>query len=346
MSLVLRSWEKPSPRSPHELLRTGSGQTKTNSDGKEYRLRHSDSGQKSEAKSEAGRESVIKGSLKGTARPMGREPQYDFKKPPAVETLLGAHFAPLANWRTPNFGLFWNDIKKEYPTVEVLPPLPGDPPFKVELEQEQAKLRVSGEIPVRWWYFHKTDRRLIQIQSNSFIQNWRKRSENDPYIHYGELRPAFKEIWTKYLSFLRKNNVAQPKVQRCEVAYVNHIDKGVGWNRFADLSHVISAWSPQQPSRFLPHVNTVALTAVYPMAKQNGTLTISLQPGVRQSDGKTTLQLVVAAKCRPLSSGTADLLSSFDLCREWVVEGFTDFTTEDMHQIWQKVVRSRNRRET
>src|SRR5690349_7478069 len=80
----------------------------------------------------------------------------DFRTPPAIETLVGFCFAPLKGWQTPFFGLFWNAIRKDYPRVEVQPFLMPEQVLKLELKSEKARLEISGEVPVRWMYFHRS----------------------------------------------------------------------------------------------------------------------------------------------------------------------------------------------
>ncbi len=268
----------------------------------------------------------------------------DYERPPAVETLLGLEFLPLQNWKTPYFGLFWQQIRREYPEAEVHPPLlkSDGGGIKVELNQEQARLQFSGELPVRWWYFHSSGKRLVQVQSTSFIQNWRKRDKNDPYLHYDELKPSFQRLWEKFCQFLHRHKVEPPTIQACEVTYVNHIDRGQGWKTFADLGNVVKGWSSATSSEFLPAPQTISMSLVYPIGKQ-GHLNVLLQPGIRESDGTETIQLTLSARCRPVGSSAKDLAETFDLGREWVVRGFVDFTTEAMHSLWKPKPRSKRR---
>src|SRR5205814_10271780 len=60
-------------------------------------------------------------------------------------------------WTTPNFGLFWQDIRKNHPRVEVQPSV-TEQGLRLELKSEQARLQISGEVPVRWRYFHASGR--------------------------------------------------------------------------------------------------------------------------------------------------------------------------------------------
>lgn len=264
----------------------------------------------------------------------------DFENPPAVETLLGFYYAPLGGWTTPNFGLFWQEIRKEYPRVEVQPSV-TEQGLRLELQTQKARLQITGEVPVRWRYFHKSGETLIQIQSDTFIQNWRKSKER-PYLHYRDLRPSFERMWDRYLKFLRENQVRAPIVRECEVTYVNYIDKGTGWNNLKELAEVISPWSGESSGAFLPTPEVVSMDVAFPIKPKSGRLRVILEPGIRE--GKQTLQLTLTARCKPDSSNSADLLTALDVGREWVVRGFADITTSKMHALWRKTERHRRRK--
>src|ERR1044071_3926277 len=266
----------------------------------------------------------------------------DFKNPPAIETLIAFYYPPLKGWKTPYFGLFWQAVRKEYPRVEVQPRFVSEGGLKLELQSEKARLQVSGDVPVRWLYFHRSGKTLIQLQSDIFIQNWRKTSATAPYLHYHDLLPSFERMWARYGVFLGKNGVRPPSVRECEVTYVNHIDKGAGWNSLRDLANVISGWSGSTSTNFLPVPELVSINAVYPIKEKSGRLHFSIQPGIREH--QQTLQLTVTARCKPTSSSLRDLRDALDVAREWVVRGFTDFTTGKMHEIWHKSARRKGAR--
>lgn len=266
----------------------------------------------------------------------------DFDRPPAVETFLGFHFASLQNWKTPYFGLFWQQIRKEYPEAEVLPPIPSEDTVKIELDAQRISLRVKGEIPVRWWYIHRSGTRLIQVQSDRFIQNWRKRDVKDKYVHYAQLKPSFFQMWDKFLKFLNANKVKAPEINLCEIAYVNNIDRGGAWKNFSDLGTVLSSWSGNTTTGFLSNPSLVTIEAVYPIVGGAGSLHVSMQPGVRQSDGVEVIQLTLIARCRPKASSVRGLMEAFDLGRESIVRGFEDFTTAEMHRLWGKKRRGKS----
>ena len=258
----------------------------------------------------------------------------DFENPPAVETLMGTHFAPIERWQAPHFGLFWARIKKEYPRVQIQPPVINLPPPGLLPTQLQSPV----EFPLRCWFFNQDETRLIQVQSNLFLHNWRKTTQTDRYLHYDALRPHFEREWQGFRSFLDQEGLGSVNVSMCEVTYVNHIDRGSGWETFADLADVFPNWSPSTSGSVLPPPELVAINATYPLKDIEGRLQISAQPAVRQNDAKETVQLTVTVRCKPSSSSNEEIYRSLDEARKWVTLGFTDFTSGKMHKIWGRKI--------
>jgi uncharacterized protein (TIGR04255 family) len=46
-----------------------------------------------------------------------------FDNPPIAEKVMGVEFTPLETWFAPHFGLFWHEIRKDYPNFEMKPPI-------------------------------------------------------------------------------------------------------------------------------------------------------------------------------------------------------------------------------
>jgi len=239
-------------------------------------------------------------------------------------------FAPLA-WSVPHFGAFWNEIREDYPKFEVHPPIG-------EINFEFSALAPEGifKLPVRCWFINEESNRLIQVQNNRFFHNWRRPSPNAPYLHYEHLKPVFEREWGRFRDFLGRHALGVPNVLSCEVSYINHLERGIGWESFSDLSVIFPTVGKFDGRNFIPRPETVFVNNTYVMAANEGRLRVVIQPAVRQADGKEIIQLAITGSCRPPSAGTGDLMHCLDACREWVVRGFDDFTSREMHQIWRK----------
>ncbi len=78
----------------------------------------------------------------------------DFAAPPVVETVFGVEFAALEKWQIPHFGLFWQNIRHEYPGIEIQPPLVSEPerPSTEDRILRAVMVELLKQPPVRCWY--------------------------------------------------------------------------------------------------------------------------------------------------------------------------------------------------
>ena len=89
---------------------------------------------------------------------------------------------------------------------------------------------------------------------------------------------------------------------------------------------------------FLPTPETTQISETYLIEKKPGhplgRLHVSALAG--SLAGKPTLQLTLTARGAPQKGTQEAALEWLDLGREWVVRGFTDFTTPSAHSIWKR----------
>ena len=74
----------------------------------------------------------------------------------------------------------------------------------------------------------------------------------------------------------------------------------------------------------------------YCLEENAGRLYVAFIPVIRARDGKEVLQMTLTARGAPKSSSDEDVFGWLDLGRKWIVRGFADFTTAEMHNIWGK----------
>lgn len=263
----------------------------------------------------------------------------DFINPPVIETVLSLQFAPLEKFGIPHFGLYWGKIRNQYPRFDLRPPIASvTEEFEPSPINQKIGIRVAASFPVvplvRCWYIDESENRLLQVQNDRFVCNWRKVKGDEVYPRYEGIRDRFKEEWIRFGSFLREENLGTPEVNQCEVTYVNHIEYNLGWEGYSELSRVIACWKGYHSGTFLPSPEKVTLNARYLLPAKEGRLHISLEPVLRSRDVIEVLQLNLTARGAPSSSSVEDIFRWLDLGRDWVVRGFTDFTTEHMHRLW------------
>lgn len=252
-------------------------------------------------------------------------PQYD--NPPVTETVLGIEFRPLAAWQIPYFGLFWSRIRENYPRISVQPPLPEEAPGQPQV------VFSMGPMPARCWFIDSNDQWLLQLQHSRFISNWRRQSDDD-YPSYRRFRDRFESNFDT-LQALLKDEKEFPELQlfQADVSYINQIDVGGDLGRLPEIFPVLSAL---KAGEFLPAPQAGGINFVYAMPDQRGRLFINSQPVINNQTGKEILQLSITAKTLIASNSKEAIMVALDLGHEWVVRGFTDFTSPMMHEVWKR----------
>lgn len=255
-----------------------------------------------------------------------RLPKFD--NPPVFETVLDLTFKPLAGWEIPYIGLFWSQIRSEFPKYTIQPPLPDE----IESFGEASRqINLSfGPLNNRCWFISKSDEWLLQIQNSRFISNWRY-SGTGKYPNYSGFKEHFDNQWAKFTNFLDEEHIAAPQLLQANVTYVNHIDEGI-----LDLTKVFPAWSLSGNVKMLDKPDAVAINASFPMPDQKGRLYLKVEPVIRNSDMKQLIQMTVTGKVLIASNSNEDMSEALQLAHDWVVSGFADFTSPEMHTIWKR----------
>ena len=122
-----------------------------------------------------------------------------------------------------------------------------------------------------------------------------------------------------------------------ELSYINQIPNGETWDTINDLQKIFSdfVWK-QTKDRFLPYPEKAAWQAEFPLPEKNGHLIINLKRAIRTEDEKALLVLELKTRGIGKSTNTENIREWFDLAHEWIVRGFTDITTPEIHKIWKR----------
>ncbi len=266
----------------------------------------------------------------------------DFRKPPVAETVLSLQFEPIPGLTSAHLGLLWERFRQDLPLVEEHAPLPPafekfEPPSPTQVE-----VMIDEKPPLpRLWFLNHTKTELIQVQPNRFIHNWRKMEGLEPYPHYEPIREKFRGEAATLETFLRDEGLGVLAVNQCEVTYVNHIEPAGVWERPGCLEKVFRMWSGLPYTEFLPNPEDAGLHMRFVMlnetGKRVGRLHAVVQPAWKKTDNSPIMALNLTARGAPIGEGIDAAFTFFDLARRWIVKGFADLTTPEMHRVWEKI---------
>jgi len=259
----------------------------------------------------------------------------EYECPPAVETLMGFHFAPLTEWGVLRLGQVWDLFQSDYPKGNVFGPAGVQP--NVTLEASDL-----SQLPLRAMFTNSDRSELIQVQHSAFLRNWRKVPENKAYTHYTDLKPRFQADWRTFLGFLKEKKIEAPSVFQCEVTYVNHLVRGKDWDSYSDLANWIKFFAPRGVGEFarhysyLPDAANVGLSVGYTFPESGLTLQFMAQSAITMPEGVEVLQFMISAKAAPTGASDEALMKTLDSCHDAVIIAFDDATTEFAHRQWRK----------
>ncbi|MEK7408566.1 MAG: TIGR04255 family protein [Acidobacteriota bacterium] len=274
-----------------------------------------------------------------TARP---EDPRDFRKPPLVEMVLSLQFEPVGGLTTAHVGVLWQRFREQLPLIEEHPPLPPVSEKFRPPSRTQVEVTVEEKPPVpRVWFLNPENTELIQVQADRFIRNWRKMQGIEPYPRYEPIRDKFRGEVAVLEQFLRDEGLGKVAVNQCEVTYVNHIEPCGLWERHGQLERVLRNWTRLPPGAFLPEAEDGGVRLRFVIhgeaGKPVGRLHVALQPVWKKADGSPILALNLTARGAPLEEGIEGAFAFFDLGRRWIVKGFADLTTAEMHRVWERI---------
>jgi uncharacterized protein (TIGR04255 family) len=259
-----------------------------------------------------------------------------FDSPPVIETVLSVQFEPIPAFKTIHFGLFWQQLRDEFPSVQDHSALqavieqPSDssqgPKFRFEA--------LDSLTPQRVWFVNNDGSELIQIQNDRFIKNWRMSPNGDEYPRYDAcIRPAFDKHFQQFKEFVTKEGLGDIAINQCEVTYVNHIVAGEGWEKWSDFAEIFPWIQTRVGNKFPGLAEDLSLHSRHPIidsdGKWIGRLHVEIQPSYRVTDMRPIY--VMSLTARGLCGKEYDFL---DYAHEMIVKSFVNLTSEKMHKIW------------
>ena len=164
-----------------------------------------------------------------------------FDNPPITEVVIATYFnPPLVEFQSQHVGLFWGQIKDEFPVA-----------------RQQFPLGVGGNVvgpdepfPMpRYWFITKDDVSVMQIEKDAFLFNWRRR-DNKQYPGFSEeVKLAFDRLYGRFEAFLRREvGIQEVSVDLCELSYVDTIEQCDYWRGPGDTRYVFPYFANLLPS--------------------------------------------------------------------------------------------------
>ena len=191
-----------------------------------------------------------------------------FTSPPVIELVIGAQF------NSPVFDNefiynYYQIIKDDFPKIQENPPLP----FIIEKKEQPNESGILQGFHSRRFFINDKGNKLLQMQPDKILFNWRKNSELEEY-------PSFSDILDLFNQFLTKVEESIPditkKINQLEVTFVDQIfidDFGL---KTIQLNRVFNYLT------FDAKVKGIQCNISFPHEEINGNLIFDLKSGHRK----------------------------------------------------------------
>jgi len=261
-----------------------------------------------------------------------------FDRPPVNEVVLAIQFAGHAI-DLEVLGRVAGRLKNAFPRREQHPPLPPlAEDFSGVVQGPQIVIRTSPDLP-RTWFVSDDQVRLVQVQSDRFAFNWRRRSAEQAYPGYNAIREEFVAHIDALMRDVREVNPAVAAINVCEVTYVNELEPPEQQRGRPELStflRLVEATSGD----FLPSPEDATFQARWRIpgddqAPPRGRLYASAEPALRSGASVPIYLLNLVARMVATETDVDTAVDLLDEGHTWIVRGFKDITTEEMHRHWR-----------
>lgn len=258
-----------------------------------------------------------------------------YQNPPINEVIIGAYFdQPIMSLHSEHIGVFWSQIRSEFPTIQQQPelslPIVG-PNFSIQFGMTDEPYPMP-----RFWLSSEDGTILIQIQKNAFILNWRKRE--GAYPHFDSVKGLFDKYYNTFLSFLRSElQVENVNIQVVELTYSNLIEPGSYWTNALDTPRLLPSLAILDvgvPIEAAPDFNYVTAYRFAP----DLTLNVAVRTGRKTTDASKSVlvfELRAVGALGVASKTEADRW--YDRAHDTIGRCFTAMTNPDIQRNhWQE----------
>lgn len=250
-----------------------------------------------------------------------------YARPPVVEVALAVMFRPLAAIDFATLADLRTRWHGDYPITQQHPPL-----LPPSLSGHAALPMVVevGALPIRVWLLNEMEDRLVQVQQDRLVANWRATEGTGEYPRYRTLRHDFEARWDDFQQFLVERVPGGVRPLSIEVTYINVI-KPEPSDHSIDFADVLCNQQPIGSHLGKPAQTNASYT--FDLANVDGypsqvTLTASLDMG------KTPGPLVVQITALASAADGKEVFEVMDTAHDHVVRLFDEITTESMHERW------------
>ncbi len=263
-----------------------------------------------------------------------------FEDPPLNEVVFSVQFDADVIDEVDALSKFRPEIRERFPHLEKQPPFP---PAKEEFDVPSPQVGphfefLSGPSSHRYWFVSEDGTKLVQVQGDRFLFNWRQVTGEEIYPRFHVLCPEFVELFEIFLSVL----ATPPVVAWCELSYINPIPVEAGEeNTHGELARIINYLVRSPTREALPPVEDTQIQQRFRILDTDtgepvGRFYVTAMPGFQHTDPRPVYVITLIARGRPVAGHLPQSVVGFlERAHDMIVRAFKEVTTPEMHKQWR-----------
>ncbi|NQU68150.1 MAG: TIGR04255 family protein [Candidatus Marinimicrobia bacterium] len=242
--------------------------------------------------------------------------KFTFENSPVIELVLGIQLDNPVIELSEEIEIF-NILKNTFPNIIEVQPLASI----IENVDAFRPHIISNNWISRKHYINKENDRLIQLQPDRLLFNWRKESEKNKYPKYETVFNAFKEIINKVEEHLKRTLV----YNQFEITYVDHILLDLFNLKNYSIPEIFSFHKQDTP------YNNMYFKYTIPMETIGGVMHIDIKSAIK-NDTKEKI-IILESTCRGFNPNMK-LDDWFSKAHQLLLEHFISIITENAKSRW------------
>jgi uncharacterized protein (TIGR04255 family) len=255
----------------------------------------------------------------------------EFVNPPVTEVAVGVQFAPIPQLRPIELADLREKWRGEYPVSQDQPPLPpsieGQPGG-----MPRVQLRLGPPVMSRLWFLSNDSTRLVQLQLDRLIVNWRQVKGDEMYPRFPEMQKRFEQRASELSAFVFERGFGAIDVNQVELNYVNFIPDAD--DRPRPLEDVLRVTTLNSANHLDPPQQArLGLTFEIPdVGKPPVRLYTEAAPS--RVGERSGVQFRLTVRGAPTGGSIANALEFIDGAHRHIVQSFHEMTVPEMHNVW------------
>lgn len=277
-------------------------------------------------------------------------PQWD--KPPVDEVAISIQFNDVAGFKIVHYGqladLYRNVGLTQYEDKGAI-----NSSFEV-FGKRVAPIQFqfqAVDVPFpRVWYMSKDKHRLVQVQPDRFVYNWRKVEGEGKYPRLNDVLPEFVDRCQQFQTFLSDHELPQLTLNQCELSYFNIIEVEDDETFHQAFARVFRFWNGELNTGELNNGGVLEqdagnLALTYIVRAKDGTPLARIHSHAQAAErgNKRVIRFSLVFRGPWTKPVGQELLEFFALGREAIGRLFDSMVTERMHAQWGRSVASERR---